>query len=117
MQNIRVLSINPGSTSTKIAVYKDKKPVFIKNIKHTNEELSKYNRITDQLEYRKKIILKELKNSNVELDNIRAVVGRGGIIKPIKSGVYEINEKLIHDLKNSEFGTHASNLGDRKSVV
>lgn len=111
MQNIRVLSINPGSTSTKIAVYRNEKPVFIKNIKHTAEELTGFSRITDQLDYRKNIILQELEESNVELNNIRAVVGRGGIIKPIKSGVYEINDKLIHDLKNSEFSQHASNLG------
>jgi len=111
MQNIRVLSINPGSTSTKIAVYQDKKPVFIKNIKHTNEELSEFSKITDQLNFRKDIILKELRKSNVELENIKAVVGRGGIVKPIESGIYEINEKLIYDLKNSEMSQHASNLG------
>jgi len=111
MQNLRVLSINPGSTSTKIAVYEDSKPVFIKNIKHSREELSRFEKATDQFFLRKEKILKELKESNIELHNIKAVVGRGGIIKPIESGVYEINDLLIHDLVHSEISLHASNLG------
>ncbi|MFC2118850.1 butyrate kinase [Bacteroidota bacterium] len=111
MEKIRILSINPGSTSTKIAVYEDSKAIFIKNIQHSTKELSGFNKATEQFKFRKEIILKELKFANIELDNIKAVVGRGGVIKPIESGVYEVNELLIHDLLNSEYSHHASNLG------
>ncbi|MBN1252702.1 MAG: butyrate kinase [Bacteroidales bacterium] len=111
MKNIRILAINPGSTSTKIAVYQNANPVFLKNIKHETEELAQFATIADQYEFRKNIILEELKKAEIRLDLIRAVVGRGGLIKPIESGVYEINENMIRDLINSPLGEHASNLG------
>lgn len=111
MKKIKVLSINPGSTSTKIALYQDTKPVFIKNIKHTKEELRGFEKATDQYSFRKEIILKELEESEINLMDIKAVVGRGGITKPIESGVYEVNDLLLFDLINSEYSHHASNLG------
>lgn len=111
MENIRILAINPGSTSTKIAVYKNANPVFLKNIKHTNKELKKFESLADQFDFRKDIIIKELKKAEVRIDLIRAVVGRGGLVKPIESGIYEVNENLIRDLINSPLGEHASNLG------
>ena len=81
--NVRILAINPGSTSTKIAVYEGGRVVFLKNIKHSTEELSQFAKITDQYEYRRDIIYKELQEAGVELESIRAVVGRGGLVKPI----------------------------------
>jgi len=110
-ENIRILAINPGSTSTKIAVYQNNKPVFLKTIKHSTQELEKYEKITDQYEYRKKMIYQELEDAEVRLNLIRAVVGRGGLVKPIASGVYEVNEEMKKDLQNSPLGEHASNLG------
>ena len=106
-----ILAINPGSTSTKIAVFENTKPVFTKNIKHSSEELKKFKKISDQYQFRKDIILNELKEADIKQDMIKAVVGRGGLVKPIKSGVYAVNKKLKEDLASGSFGEHASNLG------
>ncbi len=106
-----ILAINPGSTSTKIAVYDGEIPVFIKNIQHPSEELEKFDKITDQFQFRKNLILTQLEEAEIPLSDIKVVVGRGGLLKPIESGVYEVNEAMIHDLQNSPLGEHASNLG------
>jgi len=111
MEQIRILAINPGSTSTKIAVYHNEDPVFVKNIKHSREEIEQYDNVADQLEFRKQLIIKELNDAEVSDDHVRAVVGRGGLVKPIESGVYEVNDAMRHDLNNSPLGEHASNLG------
>lgn len=111
MEQIRILAINPGSTSTKIAVYHNEEPVFVKNIKHSREELEQYDKVADQLEFRKQLIIKELNDADVSDVHVRAVVGRGGLVKPIESGVYEVNDAMRHDLNNSPLGEHASNLG------
>ena len=107
----RILVINPGSTSTKIAVYKNGDVVFLKTIRHSAEELSQFKRISDQYEFRKNIIYNELKNAEIRLDLIRIIVGRGGIVKPIASGVYRVNETMKRDLVEAKRGEHASNLG------
>lgn len=109
--NQLILAINPGSTSTKIAVYRNTEKVFIKNIKHDTADLDKFDSITDQYNFRKEIIISELKQAQIELENISIVMGRGGLVKPIPSGVYAINDALIEDLKKGVQGQHASNLG------
>ncbi len=106
-----ILAINPGSTSTKIAVFKNSKIIFYKNISHSAEELAPFKKITDQYDFRKKIIEAELERAQINFDEIEAVVGRGGLLKPIPSGVYEVNEAMKRDLQNSPLGEHASNLG------
>lgn len=106
-----ILTINPGSTSTKIAVFKNTKPIYTKTISHPSEELKNFTKIADQYQFRKEIILHELKEADIKLEHIRAVVGRGGVVKPIPSGVYNVNEKLKYDLLNGTYGEHASNLG------
>jgi butyrate kinase len=111
MDQLRILSINPGSTSTKIAVYLGDKPVFLKNIKHTAEDLKPFRKITDQYEFRKKIILKELTDAGINIEKLHGVIGRGGLVKPIESGVYEVNERMLEDLTKRAFREHASNLG------
>ena len=111
MDKIRILAVNPGSTSTKIAVYENIESVFLKNIKHSPEELAGFVKITDQFQFRKEIILQQLKEADIHLDDIRAVVGRGGLLKPIPSGVYEVNETMIYDLQFRSLSEHASNLG------
>ncbi len=111
MDQLRILSINPGSTSTKIAVYLGDKPVFLKNIKHSADELKDFQKITDQYSFRKEIILKELVDAGINIEKLHAVVGRGGLIKPIESGVYEVNERMKEDLRKGILGEHASNLG------
>lgn len=107
----RVLAINPGSTSTKIAVYDGDTKVFVKNIHHSNEELAPYEKIVDQFPLRKQAILKALAEEGVELSSLNVIVGRGGLIHPVESGVYEVNDRMKADLSNSPIGHHASNLG------
>ncbi len=107
----RILVINPGSTSTKIGFFEGDKPLFIEVLRHNIEEIKKYQRIFDQFEFRKNVVLNFLKEKNISLDSISCVVGRGGLIKPVKSGTYIINEKMIEDLKEAKRGEHASNLG------
>ena len=111
MKDVRIHAVNPGSTSTKIAVYQNTEPVFLKNIKHTPEDLVPFPKITDQFEFRKEIILQQLKEADMQIMDLQAVVGRGGLLKPIPSGIYEVNEAMIADLRSSPFGEHASNLG------
>jgi butyrate kinase len=111
MEEELILAINPGSTSTKIAVFRNAKEIFLKTIRHSTEELEKFSKITDQYEFRKAIILDELENAEIEIKNIRVIVGRGGLIKPIKSGVYSVNDAMREDLRKGVLGEHASNLG------
>ena len=107
----KLLIVNPGSTSTKVAVFQDKEQVFKKNIKHSVEEIAKFDRISDQFSYRKETILNELKNEGIDLNGLSAVVGRGGLLHPLTSGVYEVNEAMIKDLTAATYGEHACNLG------
>ncbi|MCF8370661.1 MAG: butyrate kinase [Bacteroidales bacterium] len=107
----RILAINPGSTSTKIAVYENTNILFIKTLRHSTEELQGFDKITDQFEFRKNIILKELENAEIDIHKIAIIIGRGGLVKPIPSGIYEVNEQMKWDMRNSPMGEHASNLG------
>jgi butyrate kinase len=111
MERFYILAINPGSTSTKIAVFEENIPIFVRNIKHSSEELAPFNDIASQYEFRKKLILQELEKDKINLNRIRAIVGRGGLVKPIESGVYEVNDRLKEDLYDKTLGEHASNLG------
>jgi butyrate kinase len=108
---MKQLIINPGSTSTKIAVYSDETMIYEKTIRHTNEELQPYSNVADQFEFRKEIIISQLSENNISLNELDAVVGRGGLLKPIEGGTYKVNDKLIEDLKTNVKGEHASNLG------
>ncbi|MBC8591518.1 butyrate kinase [Wansuia hejianensis] len=107
----KLLVINPGSTSTKIGVFQDEKIIFEETLRHSVEELSKYKKIYDQYEFRMDIILKALEKNNIDPKSLDGVVGRGGLLKPIEGGTYEVNEKMLEDLKVGVLGEHASNLG------
>jgi len=111
MDSVYIIAINPGSTSTKIAVYRNAKSIYEENIKHSNEELAPFEKITDQFEFREKVILEHLAKVDFDPDQVKMVVGRGGLVKPIESGVYEINDAIRRDLMYSPLGEHASNLG------
>jgi len=111
MEDYRILAINPGSTSTKIAVYQNENPIFVKNINHPSDELAKFEHIADQFFFRKEIIYKELEEADIQLEKIQVVMGRGGMLKPISSGVYQVNEAMKYDLRERPFKEHASNLG------
>jgi butyrate kinase len=107
----KILSVNPGSTSTKFAVYEDERLVSLHTIRHTSDELNSYKTLTEQCEFRKNVILDRLKEDGFEFSKLSAIVGRGGMVRPLESGVYTVNERLIYDLKYATQGEHASNLG------
>lgn len=107
----KILTINPGSTSTKIGLYENTTEVLSQNINHSAEDIAKFAAIGDQLEYRLEKINTFFAGQNAKACELAAVVGRGGLLKPIPSGTYEINDVMLDDLKNSRYGAHASNLG------
>ncbi len=106
-----LLIINPGSTSTKIAVYDDEREVLSENIAHSAEELAPFARIVDQKGFRKDIVLETLRAKAVDPAGLAAVVGRGGLLDPIPSGCYRVNGRMLEDLYRGVQGEHASNLG------
>lgn len=106
---MKILVINPGSTSTKIAVYENETPLFVSNIKHSVEELSAFPEVIDQFEFRKNLVLQELENNKIPF-SFDAIIGRGGLVKPIPGGVYEVNEAMKRDTVHA-MRTHACNLG------
>lgn len=108
---LRILVINPGSTSTAIALFEDDTLLDKETIRHGSEELSKYKKIFDQHELREKIIINFLKKKNIDINSLDVIVGRGGVLKPVKSGAYRINELMLEDLKERPRVEHASNLG------
>jgi butyrate kinase len=107
----KLLIINPGSTSTKIAVYEDEKEILEETLRHTSEEIGKFKHVSDQQDFRKEVILKILQDNKIDIKEMDAVVGRGGLLKPIISGTYNVNDVMLKDLKESIQGEHASNLG------
>ncbi|WP_188399248.1 butyrate kinase [Sporomusa sp. GT1] len=107
----KILTINPGSTSTKIGLYEDTTEILSQNINHSAEDIAKFAVIGDQLEYRLEKIHAFFAGQNINASDLAAVVGRGGLLKPMPSGTYEINEVMLDDLKNNRYGAHASNLG------
>lgn len=110
MENIRILVINTGSTSTKFAVYDEEKEVFTENIRHTNEECERYEHVIDQCPFRLKVIFQTLDQKGIYLDSLKVVVGRGGILKPIHGGVWKVTQEMLKDLKDIRTAQHASNL-------
>lgn len=106
-----ILTVNPGSTSTKFALFEEEELIFEKNLIHSSEIIAGYKKITDQFAFRRELIMKELVERNIDFSRIAAVVGRGGLVKPIESGVYEVNEAMKKDLMEGKRGEHASNLG------
>jgi butyrate kinase len=106
-----ILALNQRMQITRIAVYRMNTTVFLKKINHKPEELNGFNRYVDQADLRAKIILDELKNNDISVDDIAVVIGRGGLLKPVKSGVYKVNETMIKDLANCAFGDDVVNLG------
>lgn len=106
-----ILAINPGSTSTKLALYKNMKLLEQKTLRHKTSTLSTFDTVYSQKDYRLHLILDFIKESKINLKDIDVYIGRGGLIKPVKSGIYEVNNLMIEDLKEAKYGEHASNLG------
>ncbi|MCD8039752.1 MAG: butyrate kinase [Lachnospiraceae bacterium] len=109
--SIKSLIINPGSTSTKIGVFEDETLLFEETLRHSTEEISQYNTIVEQKDFRKKIITDLLDRKNFDLKSLDVIVGRGGMLKPIPGGTYAVTDTLLEDLKIGVQGQHASNLG------
>lgn len=107
----RILVINPGSTSTKLAIFEDENCKISQSLYHDSRELSKYVRLFDQYEFRKQTLLKFLEDSGYRPSDFSAVAGRGGLIRPIPSGTYEVDETMLEELREAKYGEHASNLG------
>ena len=107
----KLLIINPGSTSTKIGVFEDEKEILDETLRHSSEEIGKYATVVDQKDFRKEVILDVLKSKGIDIKGFDAIVGRGGLLKPIEGGTYAVNEEMLNDIKKAERGEHASNLG------
>ena len=107
----KLLIINPGSTSTKIGVFEDEKEILDETLRHSSEEIGKYDTVVDQKDFRKEVILDVLKSKGIDIKGFDAIVGRGGLLKPIEGGTYAVNEEMLSDIKKAERGEHASNLG------
>lgn len=106
-----VLAINPGSTSTKFAVFQDDRQLFSETVRHEDQDLIKFKSIADQLPYRLELLIESINKQQFNLETLDAVVGRGGLVKPLSSGTYEVNEEMLKDAKLAKNGEHASNLG------
>jgi butyrate kinase len=107
----RVLAINPGSTSTKVAVYGGETPCFVETLSHPADELARYPHIADQYPFRRDAVLALLETQQIALDSLDAVVGRGGILRPVPSGTFRINETMLDEMMHPVEREHASNLG------
>ena len=108
---MKLLVINPGGTSTKIAVFQDETEVLKKNITHTAEDLRPFPRVCDQYTYRKELIVRTVEAEGHPISGFDCVVGRGGLVRPIPGGTYAVSDRMIEDLRNAVEGEHASNLG------
>jgi butyrate kinase len=106
-----ILALNPGSTTTKLGLFEGKNELFSETISHETEELKDFVEVTDQMELRLDYILKFLDKRDIDLNTLDAVVGRGGLLKPIPGGTYSVSKKMIEDLRAGIQGEHASNLG------
>ena len=110
-ETFNILAINPGSTSTKIAMFQNEKVVYTLNIKHSTDVINQYEKISDQYEFRKDVVLSEIAKKGTELSSIDVIVARGGNMKPVKGGTYKVNPAMVEDLRVGVMGQHASNLG------
>lgn len=107
----RILAVNPGATSTKIAVYDNETPVMKLNLEHSGADLDTFEHIFDQYSYRLNLIAAVLTDAGIELSSLHGVVGRGGLLKPLSGGTYRVNSAMVEDMRLAARGEHASNLG------
>ena len=110
-KSLLILVVNPRHEFTKIGIYENNKLLYLKRIIHSQEDLGKYDRLGDQVPFRAKCIIDALNQNDMPLDDFSAIVGRGGLVKPLSSGVYEVNDKMLNDLYNSHYSEDVINLG------
>ena len=106
-----ILTVNPGSTSTKFALFNGDKTLLEMTLRHSAEEIDRFEKITDQFSFRKKMIVDALNEAGVDMHSLAVVVGRGGLVNPLESGIYEVNDLMVKHLTEALNGEHASNLG------
>jgi butyrate kinase len=106
-----ILAINPGSTSTKAAIFRGEESIKQVNLSHIPDEIKRFERVVDQFQFRMDAILKWLEEEGIGLDTLSAVVGRGGILRPMPGGTYKVTKGMIDDLKSEEREQHVSNIG------
>jgi len=106
-----ILAINPGSTSTKIALFEDEKEVFSETLDHDVAELAKYDHVQEQFKMRQEVVVEALRRKAFDIQKLSAIVGRGGMLPPVKSGAYRVNDKMVDFLTHRPVLEHASNLG------
>jgi len=106
----KILAINPGSTSTKVALYKDEKEIFTNTINHPVELINQFENVEDQLHMRKDLVMAYLNEKGFDIHDLSAVVARGGMLPPVKSGAYIINKLMLDRVENRPVMEHASNL-------
>jgi butyrate kinase len=111
LKEYRLLVINPGSTSTKIGVFDNDRCIFEQTLRHDTNVIHSYKSIIDQYEFRKNTILEALDHEGINISKLSAVVGRGGLLRPIEGGTYAVNDAMLEDLRKGYAGQHASNLG------
>lgn len=107
----RILAVNPGATSTKFAVFDDAQPILQHSVEHHGSELQRFARVADQADFRLALITAALDAASIPLASLQAVVGRGGLLKPLSGGTYGVNRAMLDDLHAATRGEHASNLG------
>lgn len=107
----RILAVNPGSTSTKIAFFEDETQRFSETAAHAVDALRAFQRISDQYDFRVHAVESFLARYHIAIPSLDAVVGRGGLLRPVEGGTYAVNDRMVEDLRNAERGEHASNLG------
>lgn len=107
----KILCINPGSTSTRIAVFEDDTKQFVTNVTHANSDLEKLGDVQGQLEYRFEMIQRVLLENKIDVSEMDVVVGRGGALRPMSGGIFAINEAMLNDCRNATYSEHPSNLG------
>lgn len=103
--------INPGSTSTKVAVYEDDREILSKNIEHSPDILAKYDKVFDQFDYRLEMIEETVREQGIDLSKFTAILARGGNMKPVTGGTYLVNDEMVEDLKLGVMGQHPNNMG------
>ena len=108
---MKVLVINPGATSTKVAVFEEEQELLKKSIIHTAQELEGFDRVIDQAEFRQRAVLEAVAEGGFRLEDFDAVCGRGGLYRPIPSGTYAVSDRVMQDVEQAPYGEHPSNLG------
>jgi butyrate kinase len=112
-KDLNILVINPGSTSDEISLFKGMEKVFHKTVRYTPRQMDPYDSqpVTAQFEFRSKLLMDTLKERNVDVETLDAIIGRGGLLRPVPGGTYIVNDAVLRDLKSTQFGDHPSNLG------